>query len=44
MPTVGRVFVPNEAAAIHIERTYGCAHAQTVVEAALEDYADHFGQ
>ncbi len=36
--------VPNEDAAIHIERTYGCAHAQTVVEAALEEYADQFGQ
>ncbi len=36
--------VPNEDARISIERTYGRDHAVSVVEAALEDYAEEFGQ
>jgi len=35
--------VPQRPAAVVIERVYGCAHALKVVDAAIADYANHFG-
>jgi inorganic pyrophosphatase len=36
--------VPERPASVTIERTYARAHALKVVEAAIADYADHFGE
>ena len=36
-------FVPGQPDTVSIERVYGRAHALKVVEAAIADYADHFG-
>lgn len=35
--------VPDRPASVSIERVYGRAHALQVVEAAIADYAEHFG-
>lgn len=35
--------VPDRPASVTIERVYGRAHALTVVEAAIADYAAHYG-
>lgn len=36
--------IPGEEAATTIEQVYDCAHALKVVEAALQDYRNEFGQ
>jgi len=36
-------WVPETAASVTIEQVYDRAHALTVVEAAIEDYREHFG-
>jgi len=35
--------VPGAPDSVSIESNYGCQHARTVVEAAMEDYLHHFG-
>ncbi|MEZ6196401.1 MAG: inorganic pyrophosphatase [Planctomycetota bacterium] len=35
--------VPGEEADVSIDLTYGAEHARAVVEAAMQDYEDHFG-
>lgn len=35
--------VPEHPASVKIERVYDRAHALEVVEAAIADYAEHFG-
>lgn len=35
--------VPGTPDAVSIEKIYGCDHAQKVVEAAMEDYVQHYG-
>jgi inorganic pyrophosphatase len=36
--------IPGEEARVQIEKVYGCEHARTVIEAAIEDYEVHFGK
>ncbi len=36
--------VPGEDARLHVERMYGVDHAMAVVEAALKDYYEEYGQ
>lgn len=35
--------VPGEPDSVSIESIYGCQHARKVVEAAMEDYLQHYG-
>ena len=36
--------IPGEESKLKVERMYGAEHAQAVVEAALKDYTDEYGQ
>ena len=36
--------MPDEQAVITIESIYGCAEAQNVIQAALDDYDEEFGR
>ncbi|MHC5024808.1 MAG: inorganic diphosphatase [Planctomycetota bacterium] len=36
--------IPGEESGITIDQVFGTEHALKVVEAALEDYAEEFGQ
>ena len=37
-------FVPGEESKMSIESVYGCAHALKVVEGAMQDYEEYYGQ
>ena len=36
--------IPGEESKLKVERIYGAEHAQAVVQAALQDYTDEYGQ
>jgi inorganic pyrophosphatase len=36
--------IPGEESRLKVERVYGAEHAQAVVQAALKDYTDEYGQ